>query len=880
MDLLEREPQLQQLTAAFDAVAAGGAGQTALVLGEAGVGKTSLVRRLLELRRGRADAYWGACEDLFTPRPLGPIADFAAALPPGLAAQVHAGHTYNGLFPAFLAFLCERARPVVLVIEDAHWADEATLDFIKYLGRRIETTRALLVVTLRDDELALGHPLRRVLGDLPAASTRRLPLAPLSRAAVDRLARAAGCDAGTLFRLTGGNPFYVTESLAMRGEDVPASVRDAVLARFGRLSATARRVVELVAAEPGRLERAAVDALAPGAEAAVREACAAGVLRAEAGWLAFRHEIARRCVEAELHADRRAELHALLLDHLRRAGGGDLAREVHHAIGAGRREEVAVLAPRAAEEAARLGSHREATALLKRALEVGGALESDVRARLLEDAASELQKTGALTEAIDLREQALALRRAGGDRLREGVNLRLLGVLRRQSSGNTDTYLQYARAAADVLEPLGPGGELAKAYASLSHVYCLRSDYDAAVEWGERALQLARASGDTAALALAANRVGTALLFKRDDPQARAQLEQALALAIEARFEGLAAEIFVSLQTGTLIHHDHAFAIDVGRRGIAYCEARDLDGHALSLRVRCAFSLLCLGRWDEGEREYVAAATAPGVSPLLAGTCVFMLRRQQARRGALPDCARGLTALAGDVDDYWRGMQADINTEGLEFRPAAIAAACAEAAWLRGEAADAVDVMRAGLAAAMASKEPRLAGPLAVWLARFGSAPPPIEGGLPPACAHELAGDRARAAAEWQRLHNPYEEALVFAFGNVEQMRVALDRFNALGAGRAAGATRARLRALGVRGGVARGPYGHARRNAFGFTRRESEVAELLQQGLSNAAIAQRLHRSERTVEHHVAGVFAKLGVSTRAQAMLKLSNIGRTTKN
>jgi len=881
VELLERESQLQQLSAAFDALIGHGVGACVLVVGEAGVGKTSLVRRFLEVRRGQAEIYRGACEALFTPRPLGPIADIASALPPGLAAQVHAGHTYNGLFPAFLAFLRERPRPAILVIEDAHWADEATLDFIKYLGRRIDSTRALLVVTLRDDELGLDHPLRRVLGDLPTAITRRVALAPLSRDAVETLARAAGRDAGALHRLTGGNPLYVNELLAAPGETVPASVRDAVLARFGRLSPAARRVVELVAIEPGRLERAVVDAVIPGADPAVREARSSGVLRAEAGWVAFRHEIARQCIEAELPQDRRAELHAQVFDVLRSEDivHDGLAREVHHAIGAGRHDDVAALAPRAAEEAARLGSHREAAALYRRALAASTRINTEARAALLEAAASESQKTGALQEAIELRQEALALRRGAGDRKHEGVNLRLLGVLHRQSTGSKTEYLRYAEAAVEVLEPLGPSGELAKAYANLSHVLCLLSKYDEAIDWGARALRLAQASSDTAALALALNRHGTAQLYKSHSEEARAQLERALALAIDGRFEDLAADIYISLQTGAVNHHDHAFALEVGRRGIAYCEARDFDGYALSLRCRCAYSLVSLGRWDQGEQEYALCAAAPNTSALVRATCEYALRRQQARRGELPAAARGLAALEGDVDDFWRAVQAKLHTLQIEYKPPAIAAACAESAWLRGDHEAACEVARIGLADALTARDGRLAGPLLVWLARLGAVPPRFEGDLLPACVHELAGDRAAAAADWERLNNPYECALVLAFGDEEQMRTALNRFTALGAESPAGVVRNRLRALGIRG-IERGLYAHARHHVFGFTRREDEVAELLCLGLSNAAIASRLHRSERTVEHHVANVLAKLDVTSRAQAMHKLSNLRQTAEN
>ena len=881
MELLERDSQLQQLSAALDGLIADGIGTCALVVGEAGVGKTSLVRRFLEVRRGQADVFWGACEALFTPRPLGPIGDIASLLPPGLAAQVHAGNTYSGLFPAFLAFLRDRSRPAILVIEDAHWADEATLDFVKYLGRRIDSCRALLVVTLRDDELGLDHSLRRVLGDLPTAVTRRVALPPLSHGAVEQLARPTGRDAVALHRLTGGNPLYVSELLAAPGVTVPASVRDAVLARFGRLSPAAQQIVELVAIEPGRLERAVIEAIIADAAQAMSEATGSGVLRAEAGWLAFRHEIARQCIEAELPPDRRAALHAQVLDVLRNEDVvlTSLAREVHHAIGAGLHDDVAALAPRAAEEAAGLGSHREAAALYRRALAARSSMDTEVHAYLLEAAAGESQKTGALPEAIDLRQQALALRRAADDRPREGANLRLLGVLHRQWSGDKAEYLRFARAAVDVLEPLGPSGELAKAYANLSHVHCLLSNYDEAIDLGARAVHLAQASSDSAALALALNRHGTAQLYKTNDAHARAQLERALTLAIDAQSEDLAAEIYISLQTAAIIHHDHAFALEVGARGLVYCEARDFDGYAISLRCRCAYSLVSLGRWDEGEQQYALCAAAPNTSALVRTTCEYALRRQQARRGTLPASARGLTSLAGDIDDFWRDAQTKLHTLQVEFKPPAIAAACVEAAWLRGDHAAALELARNGLADALAVRDGRLAGPLLVWSERLGVTAPEFEGSLLPACQYELAGDCARAAAEWERLNNPYECAVALTFGEAEQMRSALTRFIALGAERAAAITRNRMRALGVRG-IERGPYAHARNHFIGFTRRENEVAELLCQGLSNAAIAGRLHRSERTVEHHVANVLAKLGVTSRAQAMLKLSNLLQSAEN
>ena len=427
-----------------------------------------------------------------------------------------------------------------------------------------------------------------------------------------------------------------------------------------------------------------------------------------------------------------------------------------------------------------------------------------------------------------------ALRRAAGDRQREGINLRLLGVLHRQWSGDKAEYLRFARAAVEMLKLLGPSGELAKAYASLSHVHCLLSNYDEAIDWGARAVHLARASSDLAALALALNRHGTAQLYKTNDADARAQLERALALAIDAQVEELAAEIFISLQTGAIIHHDHAFALEVGGRGIAYCEARDLDGYAISLRCRCAYSLVSLGHWDEGEQQYALCVEAPNTSALVRATCEYALRRQQVRRGTLPVRVGVSPHSTATSTIFGAEVRTRLHTLQVEYKPPAIAAACVEAAWLRGDHAAALELTRNGLADALAVHDGRLAGPLLVWSERLGVTAPGFEGPLLPACSYELAGDRAGAAAEWDRLNNPYECAVVLAFGDAEHMRSALTRFTTLGAERAAAITRNRMRALGVRR-IERGPYAHARNHFVGFTRRENEVAELLCQGLSNS---------------------------------------------
>jgi len=227
MLLLERERCLAELTEWFGEVTQRG-GCIALVGGEAGIGKTSLVEEFSRQTRA-ARVLWGACDALSTPRPLGPLHDIARQTRGALLTAVTSGASRDVLFGAALDEL-ERTDALV-IFEDMHWADEATLDLLKYLGRRIHRTHAMLAMTYRDDEVVLQHPLRFVMGDLPRATTRRMLLSPLSEAAVAQLAARAGRPSNDLHGITGGNPLFVTEVLAAAVDAVPATVRDAVLAR-------------------------------------------------------------------------------------------------------------------------------------------------------------------------------------------------------------------------------------------------------------------------------------------------------------------------------------------------------------------------------------------------------------------------------------------------------------------------------------------------------------------------------------------------------------------------------------------------------------------------------------------------------------------------
>ena len=374
MDLVEREAVLQSLHAQLGQAAS--SGRIVLIGGEAGVGKTSVLRALAA---GHPDVWWGACDALQTPHPLAPLLDIAHHA--GVRFAVHLAGPRPALFEAVLDELRLAAATVLVVIEDAHWADEATLDLIKFLGRRIERTRALLVVSFRDDEVTASHPLRRVIGELPAALLARIELARLSPAGVETLARRALRSPAGLFAATQGNPFFVTELLRHRVDELPRTVQDLVLARFARLDKPAQAIVRLAAIVPARIERWLVEALlAPSLNDL--EACLdSGLLLADATTLSFRHELARVAVESSLSPPAVQVLHAQVLRALTADGRSmPSARLVHHVALAGDEAAVRRYAPAAAQDASLRGAHREAHAQYALAVRFGS-VPANMRSR-------------------------------------------------------------------------------------------------------------------------------------------------------------------------------------------------------------------------------------------------------------------------------------------------------------------------------------------------------------------------------------------------------------------------------------------------------------------------------------------------------------------
>ncbi len=847
--LLERESSLALLNESA-AQATGGKGRLVLLGGEAGVGKSALVERL---HRDLPDARWSwsMCDGLFTPRPLGPLFDLADQFGGALLELCRAGADREELFRALL---CQVSAPEVLdvvVVEDIHWADEATLDLLRYLSRRLRDAPVLLIVTYWDDGLAAGDPLRVTLGDLASQRcTRRVGLVPLSPDAVRELAGGSGLPAPELYRLTGGNPFYVTEVLRAGMEEVPPSARDAVLARAARLSGGSREVLDVAALTGSRVEARLLESVTGCPPSILDELLESGLLIGDGAWVRFRHEIARLAVAHAVAGHRGQAIHGLVLAALRSFGCDDDARMAFHAEAAGDGAAVLRYAPAAARRAARLASHREAAAQYERALRFSGGADPATLAGLHEGLADEISLLDRWLEAEEAEERALALWREAGDRLREGDALTRLSGIRCNNCRGREA-VAAVQAAVSALEPLGPSVELARAYAKFANQLMVYADHDAAIDLALRAQALAVRFDATDVHSDALNTQAASASAKGLDWTG--QMRLALDIALAGRHHEQAGRAYANLCG---IHADKREFAEAERylaEGIAYCDDHDITTYAMFLRGEQSNILERTGRWDEAIALSTELLIKAGPSPANRLCSLIRLGAMRARRGepGVWECLDEAAAIA----DETREPQQQI--------PARLARA--EAHWLEGRPNEARrEAELADEACARSNAWHR--GAVAAWLSRTGS-PRPVPGEIPEPYRLLLDGDLVQAAQVWIRLGCPYDAAMALVGASDEEaLREALSAVTSLGAQPAARIIRQRLRALGARS-IPVGPHTATREQPFGLTRRECEVLDLICAEHTNAEIAAKLFISVKTVDHHVSAILAKLGVPTRAAA-------------
>lgn len=867
--LLERDRALTELHRGL-ASATAGRGTIALVTGEAGAGKSSLVGAFLAQAAGNPLVLRGACDPLTVPRPFGPLIDAAGDVNAALARTMIAGVSRSEALALGLSLIDgshSGARPTVLVIEDAHWADDATLDLLTYLGRRLQRHRALIIVTFRDEEVGPSHPLRSRLGELSSTIGFRVQLQPLSIEAVGELALGSGLDVHALHEFTGGNAFAVTEVIAAGGETLPGTVRDAVLARAGSLAPDARSLLDAASIVPGRVERWVLEHIAATIDVGdAMDACIdRGLLLPDAeGNVSFRHELARLCVLDGMPAGQRRTFHGRALSALRdpAIGRGDPARLAFHAAGAEDGAAVLEHAPIAAAQAAGLGAHREAARHLENAARYRHRLTPAVRAGLMVDLAAELIMIGNYDGSLSTYDEAIEAYESVGDA--EAQADALVGSTRPATMlGRVADATERIRRAEALVGAGPPRRALARVMAARASAHMLAREFDAAEELGQVAMHIARVVGDDRVLASAMIQSGIALGMSGDDAGLE-RIRTGITVAQRAGDDDLVATGWLQIGSGYGELRRYDIAVPALLEGIAYAEARE---NVNALHYMTAWLGRCeleLGQWDAAAADAGGLVRNPrcrGISRFVALVTLGWLR---VRRGdpevwVLLDEALVLARSTGHIQRLWP-----------------VAACRAEAAWMERRLddelglVDEVATIAAELRYGPALDELRLwrrvdddldRGELGAAQFPFGS----VDG------RPDLARDR------WAALGCPYEQAVaMFAIGGIDDLRGAHRIFDALGAAPMRERTANAMRALGS--SAPRRPAASAQANAHALTNRELAVLGLVATGLTNKGIAGELHISVKTVDHHVSNVLGKLGVRSRAEAAVAAERLGLTS--
>jgi DNA-binding CsgD family transcriptional regulator len=843
--LLERTEELGILSRLVDQLDSAG-GKVVIIRGEAGIGKSALVDALARSHAEDAHVHRGTCDDLFIPQPLGPFWDMART-EPSLRGPLGDGNRPR-LLQAVLDLLSRRPRPSIMVIEDSHWADEATLDAIRYIGRRVTDTNGVLILTYRDGEVDYDHPLRDVIGDIPAQSTVRIQLGGLTLQAVGWLVGVSTVDAAEIFAATHGNPFLAREMASAAHGKVPASLYDSVMTRVRKLTVGARESLKSLAVIPEPI--ATSDALTiPGVDQGGIDECQQRELLERSGeMVAFRHDLIRRTVQSSLSpGDRLARNHAVLQSLPEETYPGLL---IHCAVEANDIDRLLRLAPGSARYAAATGSHRQAAAHFR---EIGPYLDrldaGDV-GPLLEDWSREEFLVDDIPEAIRLVALARDHYRRVGDRSAES---RAVGTAAQyhEGAGQRDRADGLAREAIEILGPSASGGDLARALEVTAYLQMMAGNVSSLPELVERTLAAGGADIEEATLIRSLNHRGIAANIA-NYPDGRVSLDEARARAEAAGLWYEECRALVNQAWSATEFMDLTIASDYAQRAIASARRHELptlEAYAESLYARI---LELQGEWSDAADLAWELLDASTITQMVALPVIGIIEARKGRPQARATLERS-----------WQLASAADETQRL----APVAVALAEYGWISGTALVTSTELRGVMAAALERGFRWSSGRIAFWLWESGelAAAP---GDIAEPYRLVIEGDANEAAAILEARGLTYERALALMHGSRADQLGALDTLETLGATVVASRHRKALRSRGI--SAPRGKGRPTRHHGAGLTARQAEVLELLGEGLSNLEIADRLFISPRTAENHVAAVLDKLDSATRDAAVAR----------
>ncbi len=862
MALIERDGFMASLQKHFEDIS-DGEGHCVFISGEAGIGKTALVKAFCKKQSDECSIYQGACDALFTPRPLAPLYDILWQVNKERWPTAPSSEERSALFPDFFQELSAKKGKLLIVFEDIHWADEGTLDFIRFFARRIYQLPCLFILTYRDDEIHSRHPLRNVLGQLPPDSFTKLVVTPLSKQAVVEMATHKGYSGEDVYGISGGNPFYVNEILASYSPGVPDNIKDSILSVYERQKEGTKNAWQIWSVMPEGLEVDRVAKLKSALGKAIDHCFAISVIIVQNGKVVFKHELYRRTIEESLTPFKRMELNKIMLDLFLNSfeEKGEIERILHYAKNANEKKLVVKYAPEAAAKAASIGAHKEASKLFLTAIEYFEGNDTNQLAKFYEAYAYECYLSNQIKEAISFTEKALSLWKEKADIEKTGDSLRFLSRLW-WFDGNREHADNFAWQAIDVIEDHPASFTKAMAFSNMSQLKMLSDEPAECMLWGDKAIAMAKELGSEEILCHALNNAGSVQMFiHSSEEKGIAMLQQSLEIALKNGYHEHAARAYTNLASGLVKMKKYALARNILDDGIHYCEEGDLNSWSFYMLSWKARLNLETGEWEEAcsiADNLLKNENQPAIIKITALIVVAKIIMRKGDKDALPLLLEAKTR--------------SFKTKELQ-RVIPSMAALLEYEWLTGKTIiENTDIEQTIVLMQHAGIDFEK-NEFVFWMKKAGRH---FVAGKEVAEAFDISSTAKalKAAGFWKKSGCAYEQALALFEGKDDDKRKAMGLVQDLGAIAVYEKMKQEMRHLGIKN-IPRGIRNSTRSNAAFLTGREMEILQLLKEELHNKEIAAQLYISAKTVDHHVSNILFKLDADSRSKAVTKAESMG-----
>ncbi len=825
-------------------------GQIILLSGGAGMGKTSATKEFIDSLPTSLPSYMGYCDPLFTPRPLGPILDILHA-----SKETVNDWSANERNSIFLELINLMKEPCVVVIEDVHWADYGTLDFIKFLNRRIHLTKCMVVLTFRPDEiqeasiLGLSHTINEAI--------TRIKLKPLSKSIVLSLCQQYGVDGQHIYSLTNGNPFFTTEYLMNHSGGIPDSINNLIVSRISILNVKEQEALFKAALFPNPVPLKVVTALFKNWDKILRKSFELGFVSIERDSLRFRHEIVRLVIESSIPEFKKIVIHSDILEVLEEDTDTDIIEIIHHAKGAKKYRKVAELAPKAARRARDLGVHKEAALLFKAAIDCTEKMDDGEWLNLLEEYSFECYLTNSLDEALDFRYRALK-HIEGTDKVdkeRAGINYCWLSRLFWYQA-NSKMAFKYGELAIEHLKNSVNKNISAQTFSNFGQLHMLKGNYKNARHWSEKAYDLAKSVGNLDIQAHSLTNLGSLLIRKESTAkEGFSHLKLAEELAIEAKNHDHAARIHTTLLCDKIIKREDPSQIM--EKTLDFASKYQVESYYHYDLAWRSYYLFQKGNWQESlslSEQLLGVNNQAKINAFVAAIskCRILMRQGHTEIKKL------LTQMAEVAQDTVEAQ-----------RTVPIATAMLEFEWLYEHTFEDRSIIHSAIEQLAEDYGSRIdSGELAFWSSRVGMSHPievPADNGF----SYLIDRDTKKAIDSWSANYFPYELALSYCLGNNDQIREGFKILEDLQATQTKKRVREYLKESG-RTTVPKGILKSTRTNPLHLTNRELGVLKEVSNGLTNVEIASKLFISSKTVDNHVSSILSKLDVSSRQKAIVR----------